>query len=125
MFRCICSNQLCVPSGIASDFRVRHVGYANRFVQSALDGIVYTMPKTLERVEGYKSIPLTSIEQEAFAKDAIELRFDGDRYSVDPTAMLDRRRMGDTGDDLWTVFSRIQENVIRGGIASRTRNGRQ
>lgn len=125
LFRCICSNQMCVPSGIAGDFRVRHVGYANRFVQAALDGIVKTMPKTLERVEGYKAIPLDLSEQNAFAKAAIELRFDGDRYSVDPHAMLSKRRSGDSGDDLWTVFSRVQENVIRGGITTRNRKGKR
>ena len=30
--------------------------------------------------------------------------------------MLFRSRYGDVGGDLWRVFNRVQENLIRGGI---------
>src|SRR6516165_3070691 len=35
---------------------------------------------------------------------------------VKPDQLLNARRAGDSNPDLWTVFNRVQENVIRGGL---------
>jgi hypothetical protein len=32
--------------------------------------------------------------------------------------------MDDAGDDLWTVFNRVQENLLGGGLVRRTESGR-
>ena len=32
------------------------------------------------------------------------------------------RRTADTGTDLWTVFNRVQENVIKGGLYGFTKD---
>ncbi len=126
LHRCICSNQLCVPSGIVAVHRVRHVGYADQLVHEALQGIVRGVPKTLQTVERYKAIPLSDKERGAFAKAAIELRFDGDRFSVAPQDVLQKRRSyGDDGHDLWTTLNRVQENLIKGGVETRNRVGQR
>jgi hypothetical protein len=37
---------------------------------------------------------------------------------------LTRRRAEDKGDDLFTVFNVIQENLMRGGLSYQRQNGR-
>ena len=126
MYRCVCSNQLCIPNGIVEERRVRHVGYTDELVHDALHAVVHGASTTLETVERYKAIPLRDEEREAFAKAAIELRFDGDKFAVTPTELLRKRRYhGDDGHDLWTTFSRVQENVIKGGISIRNGKGQR
>ena len=34
------------------------------------------------------------------------------------------RRFEDRRDDLWTTFNRLQENLVKGGLEGRSRNGR-
>lgn len=41
-----------------------------------------------------------------------------------PAQMLTCRRADDAKDDLWSVFNRIQENVLRGGLSRRSPTGR-
>lgn len=38
--------------------------------------------------------------------------------------LLTPRRYEDYGDDLWTVYQRVQENLIKGGLSGRTAQGR-
>lgn len=38
--------------------------------------------------------------------------------------MLQARRFDDRALDLWTTFSRVQENMIKGGLHGRNGNGR-
>ena len=38
--------------------------------------------------------------------------------------LLTCRRVDDLRDDLWSVFNRIQENVLRGGLSRRSPTGR-
>ena len=43
---------------------------------------------------------------------------------MQPSQLLNCRRPEDTGDDLWTVMSRVQEGLLRGGLSRRSTNGR-
>ena len=38
--------------------------------------------------------------------------------------LLEARRPEDQGDDLWRVFNRVQENMIKGGVVGRSPTGR-
>ncbi len=46
---------------------------------------------------------------------------------IRPAQLLEPRRSCDRSDDLWTVFSRVQENTIQGGLSGwgRDPNGRR
>jgi hypothetical protein len=39
--------------------------------------------------------------------------------------VLDPRRTADAGQDLWSTFNVVQENVVRGGLEYRSANGRR
>jgi hypothetical protein len=67
--------------------------------------------------QDWSQIQLTNREQLAFAEAAHELRFeDAENAPVEPVKLLQTNRRADVGNDTWTVFNRIQENVIKGGL---------
>jgi hypothetical protein len=38
--------------------------------------------------------------------------------------LLTPRRREDYSDDLWTVYQRVQENLMKGGLSGRTAQGK-
>ena len=67
-----------------------------------------------------------------FAKKALEVRYGADevkRITVDLTDFLRPVRNEDAGNDLWSVFNRVQEKVIEGDFSynfgNRTRKARR
>jgi len=60
---------------------------------------------------------------------ALRLRFDdANQAPINASRLLDSRRWEDKGDDLWHVFNRVQENLIRGGqrdFSRRREDGRR
>jgi hypothetical protein len=77
----------------------------------------------------WQGVQLNVGEAQAFAHAARALRFDdgmgemeGERklsavgQAIEPVQLLAPRRQEDRGADLWKVFNRVQENVIKGGI---------
>ncbi len=74
-----------------------------------------------------KVIEMTPDERGEFAQAAHSLIYDEpDQAPVQPHQLLNERRYDDKGNDLWTTFNVIQENVMRGGLkgVSRSGNGR-
>jgi hypothetical protein len=115
LFRLICLNGMVVPIGMNQDNRIRHFGSAEEVVD-----VVYQMaahaPKILDGARGMTAIELTKDEQGVFAAAASELRWDTETKKVNHHDLLRPRRVQDNGDDLWSVFSRVQENMIKGGV---------
>ena len=116
LYRCVCSNQLCVPQNLIADYRVRHLGYEDNHIEQAIKALMQYMPKALESQESMSKVTLEQPEKEAFAKAAIELRFDGESYSVPTNDILRPRRYADNKNDLWSTFNTVQENIIKGGV---------
>src|SRR5579864_1583703 len=70
---------------------------------------------------GMKAVQLTQPEQLLLAQHALYARFDlepGEDHKTlyQPVDFLRARRREDTGNDLYTVFNRVQENAIKGGL---------
>ena len=114
MFRQVCSNGLVAWKDFG-EIRVPHKG-------------AYTVLKTFdavdENIDLMKSIQLTLPEQRLFGKTALELKYDGKPAPITPEQIINPRRVLDRGQDLWTTFNVVQENVIRGGIRGRTEKGK-
>lgn len=123
LFRLVCSNGLVVDDHEFETIRIRHTGYTDDLVQKAITNIVDACPATLEQVASWQAIELSENERLAFAASAIELKFDGDKYAVEPKQLLARRRYGDNATDLYTTMNVVQENLIRGGVRQRRRDG--
>ncbi len=114
-FRALCQNGTLWFNGEATKIKVPHVG---NIVPQVIDGaytVVKQAPQALEQLDTFRAIELNRDEQMIFAASAATLRFE-DEAPVTPSQLLLPRRTADTANDLATVFNRIQENCIRGGI---------
>ena len=125
IFRLVCSNGLVVGN---EDTRqtVRHSGDIKGMVIDGAFRILEDFDTVTQEIDLMKSAQLKQPLMLAFANAAIEARFAGDEKPVTAEQVLRPRRAADIGADTWTVFNRIQENVIKGGLngASKDANGR-
>jgi hypothetical protein len=67
-----------------------------------------------------RQIALNPDEARIFAKAALQVRFGDelpDSLQAEPLKVLKARRREDQLPDLWTVYNRAQENLIKGGIS--------
>lgn len=124
MFRLVCRNGLMVSESLIGAIKVPHTGkVADRVVGGAheiLDGLT----RVIEDRDAMRGITLHADEQRAFARAALQLRYDDDKPApISPEQALQARRMADSAPDLWTTFNRLQENLVRGGVRTRTANG--
>jgi hypothetical protein len=124
VFRFVCHNGLVCGDEV-EDLRVPHRG---NVVDQVIEG-AYRILDDFEQIEaskeGMKRLELMPGEQTAFARAALAVRFDTDTPPVTEEQVLACHRSEDAGPDLWTVFNRTQENLVRGGLRTRTANGRR
>jgi len=125
LFRAVCTNGLIVSVGAFPAYCVAHRGnVVDEVVTAALEASE-RFEALAGRVERMERRRLDRSEQIGFAGKALALRFpEPDRVGMQPSRLLECRRMDDTGDDLWTVFNRVQENLLGGGLVRRTESGR-
>lgn len=67
-----------------------------------------------------KNIHLDNNEKIEFAQTSLEYRYDGQHVPILPESLLKSHRREDNANDLWTVYQRTQENIIRGNLPGRT-----
>ena len=115
-WRLICKNMICIPSYTLSHHSIIHSGFNMSKVHNAIEEITSYMPKIEKEIESFKNTELNHLEQLSLAKAAIDIRFDSDKHTIDPIEFLEVHREEDNDSSLWTVFNRVQEAMIRGGI---------
>jgi hypothetical protein len=122
-FRMVCSNGL-IAGDVTNDIRIRHSG---RVIDDVIEGSYQVLENITElghRIDDYKAIELQPDEQRVFADSALQLRW-ADQAPVTAASVLEPRRWDDTGRDLWSVFNRVQENLVQGGVRGRAQTGRR
>lgn len=127
IYRRICSNGLVVSDGGFQALRFRHAGLSPESVVLASLSLMDALPYLAGRIVGFRSRMLEPAEALAFADRALRLRYSSDvEPPVAPARLLEARREEDQGSDLWHTLNRVQENLIRGGVADghRDRRGR-
>lgn len=112
----VCSNGLIVCRENIADERVLHRGYTAEKVAHAIANLIPNIPKILSDVERFRHIQLTEPEAEAFGRAAIELRWDGEKYSVNPRAIVQPLRTSQQENSIYNILNRTQESVIKGGV---------
>ena len=126
LFRLVCLNGMTVSEKEFQTVRVTHWGDVQGKVIEGSYTVLEESTKALEHAEAWSAITLTPPEQNAFAESARVLRFgDSDGNVTTPITaeqLLAPNRRADLGPDLWRVFNRVQENVIKGGISNLARN---
>lgn len=119
LYRKACMNGLMVKRGDLQNQTVRHIGFTDDKVAAAIAGIVPHVSTTMDMVEQFSNLQLDADERRIFATSAIDLRWDGEAYSVDPMRMLMPKRSADRANDLYTTLNVVQEHIIRGGVGVR------
>ena len=125
LFRAVCTNGLIVSVGAFPAYCVAHRGdVVDQVVTAALEASE-RFEALASRVERMELRRLDRDEQVGFAGKALALRFpELDKAGIQPSRLLECRRVDDTNDNLWTVFNRVQENLLGGGLIRRTETGR-
>jgi hypothetical protein len=127
IYRRICSNGLVVGADSFESIRFRHAGLQASEVVQASYRILEYLPKVGTLIDRFRDRTLTPSEAEGFARQALLVRFESlDVSPVEPATLLEPRRPEDQANDLWTVFNRVGEHLLRGGLsdARRDRAGR-
>jgi hypothetical protein len=122
IWRKICGNGLMVSSKLFN-FSHRHVGFdITAFLNSAYQ-IAEGAGDIAAKVNDLKAIDLSPNEKGVFAMAAHKLVYDDvEKAPILPSQLLQERRYDDQGNDLWTTFNVVQENIMKGGIGGSKRN---
>ena len=115
-FRIVCSNMLVVPSHSFVSNSIIHSGFQDNKILEAIKEVTSYMPKINSEIDTFKQITLSHREQLSLASAAIDIRFDTQKHLINPDELLKVNRYEDGDNSLWTIFNRIQEAIIRGGI---------
>ena len=119
VFRLVCSNGLV--SGTQLEYeKIKHTQYNQERLPQILNSINNRTKILLEEYNRLKYIPMTIEKAKELAFNAARLRFGNE--DIDTDQLLTVRRKEDEGNDLWTIYNVIQENLIKEGLLV-NRNG--
>lgn len=134
MLRFVCQNGL-IAGDIVDDFKVRHSGDVVGNVIEGAFTVLDQFGQVAEHRDAMKAIQVPTDAQRAFARAALQLRWEPEEDEetglikpppVSDLQLLQPRRIADAQDhSLWGAFNRVQENLLKGGQATRTAAGRR
>ena len=124
LYRLICSNGM-VAGHDYEEVRIRHQGNVIENVLEGMFRVTSSCDKMMYAVKTMQFVSLSRDAQMYLAQKAHNLRFEGIMAdAIKYEQLLSSRRLGDRGDDLFSVLNVIQENLIRGGLYGVYRNER-
>lgn len=136
IFRQVCLNGLCVADAMFETSKIRHQGYTDGKVSEAIDNVTNSIRAISNRVEEFQSIRLNFEERQGFAESVLDLVFDDATWAKQennrPTASKSNtakilsvsRRQADSEDNLWNVYNRCQERIMKGGMCLVSEDGK-
>lgn len=125
IYRLACKNGLLVPLGDFGLIHIPHRGAVLEQVTSGALAIARSFARIDETIDRMKALHLTPEQRQGFAALALRARWADAPPPVPASRLLQPRRSEDTDGSLWVTYNMIQEHVISGGLAGRSRNGRQ
>jgi hypothetical protein len=125
IYRPICTNGLITSRGAFPAICVAHRGnVVDQVVEGAL-ALADRFDALAGLVERMQACLLSGYDQLQFAQAVLALRYsDAAEAGMAASQLLRCRRVEDGGSDLWSVLNRCQENLLRGGLNRRSRQGR-
>lgn len=118
-----CSNGLII--GDMEGFRAKHLGTIEEQLDNYYDKIAAHMESIKVKTDFMKNTILSDDDQTLLVQKVVEQLFNRDnkkmRVKVEKltpyaiTLLLRVNRVADQGSDLFTIFNRIQENIVRKG----------
>lgn len=122
LYRLVCSNGMVVSDGAITSARIRHQGYRDEEVKTAIVALKESLPILTETVTAFRDTKLSTEQRLAFASEALLLRWDAGKAPIEAIQLLDARRPQDATQDLWTTLNVVQENLVQGGLHGRAVN---
>lgn len=127
VFRFACANGIIVADSTVATVRLGHHKLDMDTVLNSAHQILGQAEIVSGTIEAWKEIEVTQDAALDLARTGMELRW-GTEEEAPVNAhqiAMHTRRTDDQRNDLWTVFNRVQENVLRSGVkASRFQEGR-
>jgi hypothetical protein len=113
VYRIACANGLVVRTATVGSVRLVHSGLNLDNVFNAAKSLADRAPEVASTIERWSGTQLDHDLALQMSSRMARARW-GDRFVE--ADLLAPRRSDDTRSDLWTVFNRAQESVIRGGM---------
>jgi len=110
-YRLVCSNGAVAHTSY-SNAKVPHSEKGQYNLQEILCDLGIRTQGVMDEFNKLKNSNLSPAQAMAMATDAATLRF-GRNHRIDVEQLLNTVRDEDRGDDVWTVFNRIQENLTQ------------
>ena len=120
MYRLVCSNGLIQRTPYI-EHNIKHTPQSIERLPMIMQSVNSAAQRVLERFDSLKTKELKPAQLEELVNKAARLRFDDD--IMDASQLLTVYRDEDKGNDLWSVYNRIQENLIKSSMLL-DRNGR-
>ena len=130
IYRLICSNGLVVSDMEFESISIRHINYDFNELRYTIAAMLDKIPEVVAKMNQMTAVTLTEEQKINFAKEAYRIRKgfeEGENFDVDNdtlTDILSPIRSEDEKDDLWTIFNRCQEKIIKGGFSAKSNKGR-
>jgi hypothetical protein len=122
LFRGVCTNGLVCGQSFG-EVRVPHKGnVVEKVIEGAYEvlGVLTGWMRNAMQCSRWRCQP----RPVTLANAALKYRFGEDHQPVTVSQLLTPRRREDYSDDLWTVYQRVQENLMKGGLSGRTAQGK-
>jgi hypothetical protein len=123
-YRFVCANGLVVGTQV-NEYAFRHAGAVKTELLQALELADETARYGLERVQRFEGVKMKRAQIINFAQAAARLRFGASAEGYDPEAIANPAREEDSENNLWSVFNRVQERLMLGGLGGTSANGRR
>ena len=125
IYRLVCSNGLVIPTEEFTNITVKHVGNMVSQIQEVINKMSGSFSSVYGDINKMKTKKMTTREISSFARAAANLRSSTltERISSNIEEVISPKRGADEGDDLWKVYNRAQENLIRGNFEIKTKKG--
>jgi hypothetical protein len=123
VFRMVCSNGMIVSSQDFGSISIRHIGKGSlsNNVLRASNSLIRKSGKLFDTINRWKEKELSNDDINAFS-GIVENEIIG--KDIHNNVLTRCFRYSDKGSDFWTVFNRIQENVIKGRYSYLNEMGR-
>ncbi|CAA2950605.1 Uncharacterised protein [Enterobacter cloacae] len=124
IFRSVCTNSLVCGQSFG-EVRAPHRGdVVGKVIEGAYE-VLSVFDRVEEKRDVMQSLQLPPPAQHALANAALQYRFGEEHQPITATQILTPRRYEDRQDDLWTVYNRIQESLLKGGLPGCTAQGKR
>jgi len=114
LYRIVCSNGLVVSKGTAQSYSVRHVGYTDAKVASALKAITTKAPLVSNQIEAMQNTAIDNAIAWHYAGTVLhDLDIQVNQYNINQLTK-ENHRAADNAPNVWTLYNRVQERILKG-----------